>query len=151
MDKTKYDSWQVIYNLNQIIKNSNISENISNTGNSTIDCLINFKYAVAMEYGSTFQIKIFIPEELSLDPCDIGIALGNALDNAIEAVRDCRQLQKVIEISMGVKKQALVMLIKNPYEHVLKNDRSGKVNCRERSRNNCRRTKACFIGNRSDV
>ena len=61
-----------------------------------------------------------------MEPCDIGIALGNALDNAIEAVRDCRQHQKVIEISMGVKKQALVMLIKNPYEHVLKNDRSGK-------------------------
>ena len=59
-----------------------------------------------------------------MEPCDIGIALGNALDNAIEAVRDCRQHQKVIEISMGVKKQALVMLIKNPYEHVLKNDRS---------------------------
>ena len=48
------------------------------------------------------------------------------LEYAIEAVRDCRQHQKVIEISMGVKKQALVMLIKNPYEHVLKNDRSGK-------------------------
>lgn len=120
------DKESVIRNLNQIIKNSNISENISNTGNSTIDCLINFKYAVAKEYGITFQLKIFIPEELSMEPCDIGIALGNALDNAIEAVRDCRQHQKVIEISMGVKKQALVMLIKNPYEHVLKNDRSGK-------------------------
>ena len=31
-----------------------------------------------------------------------------------------------------------------------KDDRSGKDNCREQSRNNCRRTKACFIGNRSD-
>ena len=120
------DKESVIRNLNQIIKNSNISENISNTGNSTIDCLINFKYAVAKEYGITFQLKIFIPEELPMEPCDIGIALGNALDNAIEAVRDCRQHQRVIEISMGVKKQALVMLIKNPYEHVLKNDRSGK-------------------------
>lgn len=63
-----------------------------------------------------------------MEPCDIGIALGNALDNAIEAVRDCRQHQKVIEISMGVKKQALVMLIKNPYEHVLKTTEAENIN-----------------------
>ena len=36
------------------------------------------------------------------------------------------------------------------YKEYFKDDRSGKDNCRERSRNNCRRTKACFIGNRSD-
>ena len=36
------------------------------------------------------------------------------------------------------------------YKECFKDDRSGKDNCRERSRNNCRRTKACFIGNRSD-
>lgn len=69
-----------------------------------------------------------------MEPCDIGIALGNALDNAIEAVRDCRQHQKVIEISMGVKKQALVMLIKNPYEHVLKTTEAENINPQNRKR-----------------
>ena len=34
---------------------------------------------------------------------------------------------KDIEIAMGIKKQSLVLVIKNPYEGYLKQDKSGKL------------------------
>ena len=50
-----------------------------------IDALLNTKYSIAKENGIQFLLKIFIPEELPINQCDLGVVLGNALDNAIEA------------------------------------------------------------------
>lgn len=119
------DKEMVIRNLDQIINSSHASENISNSGNSTVDALINFKYAIAKEYDIDFKLKIFIPEELPVEQCDIGIVLGNAIDNAIDAAKEWKDNQKCIEILMGVKKEAWVMIIKNPYQHDLRKDRNG--------------------------
>lgn len=121
------DRETVIRNLDKIINNCNNVETISNSGNSTIDTVINFKYAVAREYGIAFKLRIFIPDELPIEQCDIGVILGNAIDNAIEAVRECNNKEKIIEISMGVKKEAWIMVIKNPYEHEIKKDRNGEI------------------------
>lgn len=123
----KCDIENVIKNLNKIINNCHYVEAVSNSGNSTVDAIINFKYAVAREYGIEFCLKIFIPEELPIEQCDIGVVLGNAIDNAIEAVRECKNKEKIIEISMGVKKEAWVLVIKNPYEHEIKKDRTGML------------------------
>lgn len=121
------DEEKVISNLNRIINDFNISESISNSGNSTVDALINFKYALAKEYGINFLLKIHVPDELPIDQCDLGVVLGNTLDNAIEATKDCEVHEKTIEISMGIKKEAWVLLIKNPYEHKLLLDRNGNL------------------------
>lgn len=121
------DKETVIRNINRIINNCYYVETVSNSGNIIIDALINFKYAVAKEYGIDFCLKIFIPNELPIEQCDIGVVLGNAIDNAIEAVKECISQEKIIEISMGVKKEAWIMVIRNPYEHVVKKDRVGRI------------------------
>lgn len=121
------DKESVIRNLNKIIHNCSNEENVSNSGNSTVDAIINFKYATAREYGVDFRLKVFIPNELPIEQCDIGVILGNAIDNAIEAAKKCRNSKKVIDISMGVKKEAWIIIIKNPFEGVLKRDRNGKI------------------------
>lgn len=102
-------------------------ETVSHSGNTVVDAIINFKYAVAKEYEIDFCLKTFIPDELPIEQCDLGIVLGNAIDNAIEAVKKCKNKEKIIEISMGVKKEAWVMVIKNPYEHKIKRDRAGRI------------------------
>lgn len=130
------DKETVIKNLDRIINRCHNEETISNSGNSIIDAVINFKYAVAGEYGIAFRLKIFIPDELPIEPCDIGVLLGNALDNAIEAVRVCKSKEKIIEISMGVRKEAWIMVIKNPYEHEIRQDRSGEIMSTKKE--NCR-------------
>lgn len=121
------DRESVIHNLNILINRNKNSDNISNSGNDTIDALINYKYNVAKEYGIDFMLKIYIPEELPIEQCDLGVVLGNTLDNAIEATKDCKDNKKMIEIFMGIKKEAWVMLIRNPYEHRLVEDRAGNL------------------------
>lgn len=92
-----------------------------------IDALINVKYAIAKGKGIEFVLKIFIPEDLPINQCDMGIILGNALDNAIEATEKCRHSKKEIDIIMGIKKGSLVLVVKNPYENALKTDKAGNL------------------------
>ena len=115
----------IVKKFNQIITASKAPDAISNSGNSTVDAIINFKYAIAKEYLVDFQLNLFIPEVLPIEDCDLGVVMGNAIDNAIDATKGCRIREKVIEISIGVKKGSLVMRIKNPYEHELKRDKAG--------------------------
>lgn len=119
------DKEYIVKNINRIINNSYYLETISNSGNATIDALINFKYAVAREYGIAFKLKIFIPANLPIEQCDIGVVLGNAIDNAIDAAKKCKNSDRILEISMGVKKEAWIIVIRNPYEHELKRDKNG--------------------------
>ncbi|MBO5523442.1 MAG: sensor histidine kinase, partial [Roseburia sp.] len=128
MDSIEHSSREhVLERLRGIVKAYNMGERVSDCGNSTIDTLINFKYAAAKEMGISFQLKIFVPECLPVNECDLGVVIGNALDNAIEATRDCLEHEKVIRIVMGVKKEAFVVIIKNPYEHRLKKDKTGEL------------------------
>ena len=118
---------EAIRNLDRILDCYHSMGNISSSGNSTVDAIINAKYAIAREYDISFHLHISVPEELAAAPCDLGVVIGNALDNAITAVRECTSMEKVIEISIGVKKNAFIMVMKNPYEHVIKRSQSGEI------------------------
>lgn len=118
---------EVVEGINRIINDCHRRESICDSGNSTIDAIINFKYSVAKEYGVEFRLKIFVPEELPIQQQDLGVVLGNALDNAIEAVKQCTPGSRRIDISIGVKKTAWVLVMKNPFEHVIKKDRQGRI------------------------
>lgn len=117
----------VLQNIDRIIQNCQFGEAISDTGNKCIDALINVKYTTAKEKGIDFILKIFIPEELPINQCDMGIVLGNILDNAIEATEKCNSSAKKIEIIMGIKKEALVLVVKYPLAGSLKRNKDGKL------------------------
>lgn len=124
VDKSNIDT--VKEYLNNIIQvHENLNNRISNCGNDIVDAIINFKYMLAKEKQIEFQIKIFIPEELPLNQCDLGVVIGNAIDNAMEAVEKCEK--KIIEITMGIKKESFIIVIKNPYNHKIKMDKDGKL------------------------
>lgn len=123
----KGDPEVAVKSMDEIIGSCSAVENISNSGNSALDAVINVKYAIARGKGVKFFLKIFVPEELPIDQYDIGIVLGNLLDNAIAAVEKCTLHEKRIDISIGIKKEALVLVVKNPYEHILKKDKSGNL------------------------
>lgn len=117
----------VIRSLDQIINNCNHTDNISNCGNSTIDAIINFKYSIAKEHNIDFHLNVFVPEEFPIEQRDIGVVLGNALDNAIEAAKECDLEERFIEISMRTKKSAWIIVMKNPYKHEIRKDRWGRI------------------------
>ena len=127
-NEIEYENKEVVLqNIDRIIQNCQFGEAISDTGNKCIDALINVKYTTAKEKGIDFILKIFIPEELPINQCDMGIVLGNILDNAIEATEKCNSSAKKIEIIMGIKKEALVLVVKNPLAGSLKRNKDGKL------------------------
>lgn len=63
------------------------------TGNTVVDTLLNMKYHEAVRIIPDMQMdadRLLFPDNLLIQSYDIGIILGNALDNAIEA---CRKLK----------------------------------------------------------
>lgn len=52
------DKESAVRNLNKIINNFSNTEKVSNSGNSTVDAIINFKYTTAKEYGINFRLKV---------------------------------------------------------------------------------------------
>ena len=60
------------------------------TGNTVVDTLLSMKYHEIMRTIPDLQLnadKLLFPENLLIQSYDIGIILGNALDNAIEACK----------------------------------------------------------------
>ena len=55
------------------------------TGNSALDALLSTKKALAESKGITVDMEVQISDQLPLEPVDVCVIFGNALDNAIEA------------------------------------------------------------------
>ncbi len=120
-------SKEAVRNLNRILGNCHGMGGVSSSGNAVTDAIINAKYAIARKYGISFRLHICVPEEPVVEPCDLGIVIGNALDNAITAVSECRSSEKTIQISIGVRKNAWITVMKNPYENTLRRNRNGEL------------------------
>lgn len=110
-----------------IVQLEEIHDNISNSGNSLVDTMVNFKYAKAKNKGINFVTHINIPDKLTIDQSDLGIILGNSIDNAIDAAEECTESKRNIEISMGIKKGSLVIRVKNCFCHQLKRNKTGRL------------------------
>lgn len=100
------------------------------TGNSVIDTLLNMKYHEALRIVPDLQVdvkKLILPCDLAIQSYDLGVILGNALDNAIEA---CRKLKKkepeaktFIRLSSVRKDNLLIFKIENSFDGTLKRKR----------------------------
>jgi sensor histidine kinase regulating citrate/malate metabolism len=69
------------------------------TGNSMLDVVVNTKYKVMQEKNILFMSDIDVEQTPSITELDLGILLGNLLDNAIEAAESC----EVAYVSMAIK------------------------------------------------
>lgn len=100
------------------------------TGNSVIDTLLSMKYHEALRIVPDLHIdvkKLLLPCDLAIQSYDLGVILGNALDNAIEA---CRKLTKkepeaktFIRLSSVRKDNLLIFRIENSFDGTLKRKR----------------------------
>jgi len=84
LESGEYEKAEV--KINQASENLKINKqkNIV-TGNICLDALLNSKIIEMQQENILFEYKIRIPDNLNLDYIDLCIAIGNALDNAIEA------------------------------------------------------------------
>ena len=113
--------------INDLLDECTINlKGISNSGNDIIDALINYKYSFARKNNIGFSVKTFIPSELPIRHKDMCAVLGNALDNAMEAVEKCN-LNRNIDITIGLKKKSFIIVIKNPFKGEVIANGQGKL------------------------
>ena len=100
------------------------------TGNSVIDTLLNMKYHEALRLVPDLQVdvkKLLLPSDLVIQSYDIGVILGNALDNAMEACRKLKEkepeVKTFIRLSSVRKDKLLIFKIENSFDGTLKRKR----------------------------
>lgn len=71
-----------------------------NTGNITLDAILNSKKALAESKGIAADINVQVPENIKISPEDICIIFGNALDNAIEANEKLPKTDRYIKLKL---------------------------------------------------
>lgn len=102
------------------------------TGNTALDAILSTKIAIAESKGIDVKTIIQIPEEIAVDPIDLCIIFGNALDNAIEACDRTELSDKEISITIICKDKAVLCKVVNtapkPINSVLDTSKVDKLN-----------------------
>ncbi len=93
------------------------------TGNTVADTLLNMKYHEAVRLIPDLEMdtdKLLFPQDLKIHSYDIGIILGNAVDNAVEA---CKRLKEeepganaFIRFASMQKGNLLVFTVENSFD-----------------------------------
>lgn len=94
-----------------------MNSNIINSGNPVVDAIIQAKLHIAKDKNISLQISTKLAEEIQMDELELGIVLGNALDNAIEAVeKSTRKDQKSINLTLMSTDNRISISISNPVD-----------------------------------
>lgn len=93
------------------------------TGNMVADTLLNMKYHEAVRDISDLKMdvdKLLLPQGLVIHSYDIGVILGNAVDNAIEACRKLKakepEADAFIRVSSMQKGNLLILKVENSFD-----------------------------------
>lgn len=93
------------------------------TGNTVVDTLLNMKYHEIASTVPDLQMDVEglqFPEKLFIQSYDIGIILGNALDNAMEACRKLKakepDVEAFIRISSFQKRELFFLKVENSFD-----------------------------------
>ena len=93
------------------------------TGNTVVDTLLNMKYHEAVREVPDLKMdadKLLLPRELEIRSYDIGVILGNALDNAIEACGKLKKKEQAADAFIGLsslqKGNLLILKVENSFD-----------------------------------
>lgn len=92
--------------------------------NPVLDAVLVNVAAQAEQMGITMEIAITLPEELPVDVLELSIVFANALENAIQAVKELPENQRRI-ICKSVTHPRFMMEVTNPYAGKITFDRRG--------------------------
>lgn len=106
--------------LNQSFENLEVR---FKTGNTVVDTLLNMKYHEAVRDVPDLKMdadKLLFPQGLNIHSYDIGVILGNAVDNAIEACRKLKakepEADAFIRLSSLQKGSLLILKVENSFD-----------------------------------
>ncbi|MDR0918846.1 MAG: GHKL domain-containing protein [Oscillospiraceae bacterium] len=116
---------EAIEYLTKLIGEVTFNATYSDTGNTAIDSIINYKLRNAAEQKIELQIDTSVPAKLNIEVTDVITILGNLLDNAINAVLkiEVRKINLKIEFDKG----RLFINIENTFNGEIKRDSIGEI------------------------
>ena len=91
----------------------------SQSGNSVVDSIINYKLGEIRQQDVQLDVDINIPPKLLISDFDLTTILGNLLDNAIFAMLESES--KKLSIGINYRKGQLILRIHNSYQKIRKN------------------------------
>lgn len=86
---------------------------IANSGNTTVDSVINYLLADLPKQGCEVDISLKIPKDPFMSEYDLNAILGNLLENAVEAVSTARK--KILSLDMQLQKGVLKLVLCNTF------------------------------------
>ena len=99
--------------LRKLQEKIGFEKSVVETGNTALDSILSTKIAIAESKGIIVEKIIQIPENILIEPIDICVIFGNALDNAIEACERAEKGHKSIKINIICKDEVLLCKIVN--------------------------------------
>lgn len=123
---------QYLSNLLELVYST--KKEISNTENLVIDALVNNKLEVLRQ-----EIKIVsdihVPADLEYEAADLGVLLGNILDNAIEALERIKE-NRYIKLFIKYECSGLFITCINSYDGILNKNKNGEIVSRKKENEN---------------
>lgn len=90
--------------------------NIVNSGNPVIDAIIQSKQSIAKNRNIKIESSVKLSKDIAIDQTELGVLIGNALDNAIEATAKIQDSKEplVISVTISTIVEQLLIDINNP-------------------------------------
>lgn len=81
--------------------------------NSAANAVLTYYQKLALEKGIPFSVRVSLPEHLKLEGWDLGILLGNLLENAFEASEKLPLDKRDVQVLSRISKGSLLLTVKN--------------------------------------
>lgn len=105
----------------------------SNTENFVIDALVNHKLQLAKEHGAEVYADIQVPMSLPFENADLGVLIGNIVDNAWEATQKYAE-ENYIKLFIRYSDQTLYITCLNSYDGTMNKDQQGRIRTGKKDR-----------------
>lgn len=97
------------------------------SGNTTVDSLIGYKMTMVRDLDISLQTDFDISGNLPFEDFDLSIVVGNAFDNAVEAVAKLAKKERTIKLTIKLAKNILTIKLSNPYEGEIHRGAAGNL------------------------
>lgn len=113
--------------IKMLLDNFNFSKGIVNSGNLSLDSILNYKQQRAAQENIPFYFDLRLPADIILDSTVISVIMGNILDNAIEACKRLKDRTPYVKIQIHYQNESLFIHIENPYSGSIRTDFTGRI------------------------
>ncbi len=108
-------------------QSSNIGRLESKTGNLIIDAMVNHVWEKACKKEILLHTKLEVPRAMKIKDEDLGVLLGNAFDNAVEASEYVEMGKREIWIEITYEKGYLYIFVRNRYQGKIEHNKERRL------------------------